>query len=43
MTDVTYFRDETRSSYQQPESSWAVLIGGAATMFTMATLAMLWV
>jgi hypothetical protein len=44
MTDATYFRNDARSDYQQPASNWTVLMGGAATMFAMATLAaVLWV
>jgi hypothetical protein len=49
MTDATYFRDQPRSIYQhsiyqQSGSNWTVLMGGAATMFAMATLAaVLWV
>jgi hypothetical protein len=44
MTDATYFRNDTRPGYQQPASNWTVLMGGAATMFAMATLAaVLWV
>jgi hypothetical protein len=43
MTDATYFRNE-RSIYQSPGSNWIVLLGGAATMFAMATFAaVLWV
>ena len=43
MTDATYFRNDARSDYQQPASNWTVLMGGAATMFAMATLAaVLW-
>jgi hypothetical protein len=33
--------NNARSMYERRESTWTVLIAGAATMFTMATLAML--
>lgn len=43
MTDASYFHNDELSSDQHPDSSWQVLVGGAATMFAMATIAMLWV
>jgi hypothetical protein len=44
MTDATYFRNDTAPSYRQSGSNWTVLMGGAATMFAMASLAaVLWV
>jgi len=43
MTGATYFRNNQRSFGQHRHETWVVLTSGAAAMFAMATLAMLWV